>query len=203
MFHTEVLSKGSQAGSAARARFATHAFCPRLWFFRTASKKLRAIKALSQPTRWLRRHDAAPVAVPPSLPVPRGASLSTREAFGRILGDIAAADGAFAEHIVTASPDVTVSTNLGLWVNRGIFDHAERADTFREEHVVSAQRWAMSPHGQHIELGIAESNLCLLLADRRHVVPCAAEQLRDAAAQILVKLEPHAAVTGTKRTRAV
>src|SRR6516225_207909 len=61
--------------------------------------------------------------------------------------------------------DVTVSTNLGPWVNRrGIFDRAERADTFREEHVVSAQRWAMSPRGQHIELGIAESNLFLQLA---------------------------------------
>jgi len=103
--------------------------------------------------------------VPPSLPVPRAARLSTQEAFGRILGDIAAADGAFAGHIVTTSPDVTVSTNLGLWVNRrGIFDRAERADTFREEQVVSAQRWAMSPQGQHIELGIAESNLFLLLA---------------------------------------
>ena len=66
---------------------------------------------------------------------------------------------------MTTSPDVTVSTNLGLWVNRrGIFDRAERADTFREEQVVSAQRWAMSPQGQHIELGIAESNLFLLLA---------------------------------------
>ena len=61
--------------------------------------------------------------------------------------------------------DVTVSTNLGPWVNRrGIFDRAERADIFREEHVVSAQRWAMSPQGQHIELGIAESNLFLQLA---------------------------------------
>jgi len=113
----------------------------------------------------LRRHDAAPVPVPPSLPVPRGARLSTQEAFGRLLGDIAASEAALAERIVTTSPDVTVSTNLGLWVNRrGIFDRAERADTFREEHVVSAQRWAMSPQGQHIELGIAESNLFLLLA---------------------------------------
>ena len=112
-----------------------------------------------------RRHDAAAVAVPPSLPVPRGARLSTQEAFGRLLGDIAASDGALAERIVTTSPDVTVSTNLGPWVNRrGIFDRAERADTFREEKVVSAQRWAMSPQGQHIELGIAESNLFLQLA---------------------------------------
>jgi pyruvate dehydrogenase E1 component len=112
--------------------------------------------------RW---HDAPPIPVPPSLPTPRGARLSTQEAFGRILGDIAAADTALAKRIVTTSPDVTVSTNLGPWVNRrGIFDRAERADTFREEKVVSAQRWAMSPQGQHIELGIAESNLFLQLA---------------------------------------
>ncbi len=113
----------------------------------------------------VRRHDAAPVEVPPSLAAPRGERQSTQEAFGRLLGDIAAADSELARRIVTTSPDVTVSTNLGPWVNRrGIFDRAERADTFREEKVVSAQRWAMSPKGQHIELGIAESNLFLLLA---------------------------------------
>ncbi|MGC2198717.1 MAG: transketolase [Stellaceae bacterium] len=112
-----------------------------------------------------RRHNAPTVPVPASLPSPRGNRLSTQEAFGRILGDIAAAKTALAERIVTTSPDVTVSTNLGAWVNRrGIFDRAERADTFREENVVSAQRWAMSPLGQHIELGIAESNLFLQLA---------------------------------------
>ena len=112
-----------------------------------------------------RRHDAAPVPVPASLPVPRGERQSTQEAFGRLLGDIAAGDTELARRIVTTSPDVTVSTNLGPWVNRrGIFDRAERADTFREENVVSAQRWAMSPQGQHIELGIAESNLFLQLA---------------------------------------
>jgi pyruvate dehydrogenase E1 component len=103
--------------------------------------------------------------VPPTLSTPRGARLSTQEAFGRLLGDIAAGDSTLAQRIVTTSPDVTVSTNLGPWVNRrGIFDRAERADTFREEKVVSAQRWAMSPQGQHIELGIAESNLFLQLA---------------------------------------
>ncbi|HEY1301806.1 MAG TPA: transketolase, partial [Stellaceae bacterium] len=112
--------------------------------------------------RW---HRAPAVPVPPTFPVPRGERQSTQEAFGRLLGDIAAGDSELARHIVTTSPDVTVSTNLGPWVNRrGIFDRAERADTFREENVVSAQRWAMSPKGQHIELGIAESNLFLLLA---------------------------------------
>jgi pyruvate dehydrogenase E1 component len=112
-----------------------------------------------------RRHRPPPIPVPPAIPTPRGKHLSTQEAFGRILGTFATADNALAGRLVTTSPDVTVSTNLGAWVNRrGIFDRAERADTFREEKVVSAQRWGMSPQGQHIELGIAESNLFLLLA---------------------------------------
>ena len=112
-----------------------------------------------------RHHETPQIAVPDALPVPRGAVLSTQEAFGRILGGLAAGDEALASRIVTTSPDVTVSTNLGAWVNRrGIFDRAERADTFREEKVVSAQRWTMAPQGQHIELGIAESNLFLNLA---------------------------------------
>ena len=112
-----------------------------------------------------RRHRPPPLAVPDTLPVPRGGHLSTQEAFGRLLGGLAGSDGALAERIVTTSPDVTVSTNLGAWVNRrGIFDRTERSDTFREEKVVSAQRWAMSPQGQHIELGIAEQNLFLQLA---------------------------------------
>jgi pyruvate dehydrogenase E1 component len=57
-----------------------------------------------------------------------------------------------------------VSTNLGPWVNRrGIFDRHTRNDVFRDAKLASAQRWGMSPKGQHIELGIAEQNLFLLL----------------------------------------
>ncbi len=112
-----------------------------------------------------RRYETAPIAVPAALPVPRGRRQSTQEAFGRILGGLASGDSELSARIVTTSPDVTVSTNLGAWVNRrGIFDRAERADTFRDEKVVSAQRWAMGPQGQHIELGIAEHNLFLQLA---------------------------------------
>jgi pyruvate dehydrogenase E1 component len=112
-----------------------------------------------------RDHETPAIPVPDALPAPRGRRPSTQEAFGRLLGGLAGGDEALAARIVTTSPDVTVSTNLGAWVNRrGIFDRAERVDTFREEKVVSAQRWAMAPHGQHIELGIAESNLFLTLA---------------------------------------
>jgi len=112
-----------------------------------------------------RRLAAPAVAVPPSLPAPAGRRQSTQEGFGRILSDLAAGESALARHVVTCSPDVTVSTNLGGWVNRrGLFDRHERSDVFREEKVVSAQRWQMSPAGQHIELGIAENNFFILLA---------------------------------------
>jgi pyruvate dehydrogenase E1 component len=117
--------------------------------------------------RGQRRFDhaaAPPVEVPP-LPAPHGDRMSTQEGFGRILNDLAGTDGDLAARIVTTSPDVTVSTNLGGWVNRrGLFERTERQDVFRNEKVVSAQRWFMSPRGQHIELGIAEHNLFLLLA---------------------------------------
>jgi pyruvate dehydrogenase E1 component len=91
--------------------------------------------------------------------------MSTQEGFGRLLNDLARAPGEFADRIVTTSPDVTVSTNLGPWVNRrGVFDHRASVDVFREEAVSSTQKWEKSPAGQHIELGIAENNLFLLLA---------------------------------------
>jgi pyruvate dehydrogenase E1 component len=111
--------------------------------------------------------------VAPKVPVPerletgtRGkAATSTQEAFGRLLDELARGDSELARRIVTTSPDVTVSTSLGPWVNRRqIFDRRDRPDTFREERVASAQKWAASPVGQHIELGIAENNLFLTLA---------------------------------------
>jgi len=114
--------------------------------------------------RGTRRYDAAPVAVPADFPRPTAEIISTQDGFGRILAELARDGGALAERIVTTSPDVTVSTNLGGWVNRrGIFDRHPRADVFKEQKVVSAQRWGMSPEGQHIELGIAENNLFILL----------------------------------------
>ncbi len=91
--------------------------------------------------------------------------LSTQAGFGKILDALAKTDTALADRIVTIAPDVTVSTNLGPWVNRrGLFARDARADTFRDERVPSAQKWHFSPEGQHVELGIAEMNLFLLLA---------------------------------------
>src|SRR6202007_1878239 len=92
-------------------------------------------------------------------------TMSTQLGFGRLLAEIARAHPTLADRIVTTSPDVTVSTNLGGWVNRrAVFDPRERSDTFRDERIASAQNWTMSPRGQHIELGIAENNFFILLA---------------------------------------
>ncbi|MDA0704057.1 MAG: transketolase [Proteobacteria bacterium] len=114
-----------------------------------------------------RRFTADAVPVPEVLPAPdaRGKPMATQDAFGRLLNDLGRGDSPLADRIVTTSPDVTVSTNLGPWVNqRGLFNRADRADVFKEEKVVSAQRWAFNRRGQHLELGIAESNLFLTLA---------------------------------------
>ena len=59
---------------------------------------------------------------------------------------------------------MTVSTNLGSWVNRrGVFGRGTLAAS-SELATTSPQKWSVSPAGQHIELGIAESNLFILLA---------------------------------------
>lgn len=112
-----------------------------------------------------RRLRAARIDVPDRLEADIRPVMSTQDGFGRILNRLAVVGGSLADRIVSTSPDVTVSTGLGPWVNRrGIFGRSERADTFAEESVVSAQRWRMEPEGQHIELGIAETNLFLQLS---------------------------------------
>ncbi|GAB4573241.1 MAG: pyruvate dehydrogenase E1 component [Rhodothalassiaceae bacterium] len=111
-----------------------------------------------------RRYEAETIPVP-ALPVPEGAEQSTQLAFGKILNEIGRTESPLSARIVTTSPDVTVSTNLGGWVNRrGLFSREDREDVFRREEVVSAQRWGGARTGQHLELGIAESNLFLALA---------------------------------------
>ncbi|MBV9629899.1 MAG: transketolase, partial [Xanthobacteraceae bacterium] len=112
-----------------------------------------------------RRHRAATFDIPVGLPVPAAAVNSTQAGFGAILNDLAKETSPFVERIVTTSPDVTVSTNLGGWVNRRmLFGREAAADVFRNEHIASTFNWSASPQGQHIELGIAEMNLSILLS---------------------------------------
>jgi pyruvate dehydrogenase E1 component len=112
-----------------------------------------------------RRLSAPTVDVPEKLPVTIQPVMSTQTGFGALLNEIGRGDGDFAQRIVTTSPDVTVSTNLGPWVNRrGLFAREIMADTFKSERIASTFNWEFSPQGQHIELGIAEMNLFILLS---------------------------------------
>ena len=47
---------------------------------------------------------------------------------------------------------------------RGLFRRGEIPDIFAKEKIASAQKWSANNKGQHVELGIAESNLFLMLA---------------------------------------
>ena len=112
-----------------------------------------------------RRLAAPEVAIPENLPVTIQPMMATQTGFGAILNEIGRSEADYAKRIVTTSPDVTVSTNLGPWVNRrGLFARQAMADTFKSEHIPSTFNWEFSPKGQHIELGIAEMNLFILLS---------------------------------------
>lgn len=127
--------------------------------------QLQAFVAQSPIARKLAEPDASPVPVPDRLPTPDGAEQSTQGAFGRVLHELAKSDSLLADRIVTTAPDVTQTTNLGAFVNqRGLFRRQELADVFHRAKIPSAQRWKAHAAGQHIELGIAESNFFTLLA---------------------------------------
>jgi pyruvate dehydrogenase E1 component len=90
---------------------------------------------------------------------------STQQSLGRFLVEIARQSPAVAQRIVTVSPDVASSTNLGGWINKvGIWNPLERFDWFGDDKNVLV-RWVESGRGQHIELGIAEVNLVGLLSE--------------------------------------
>jgi pyruvate dehydrogenase E1 component len=90
---------------------------------------------------------------------------STQNAFGKVMFEIAKRTDDFSDRVVTTSPDVTVSTNLGGFVNRrGVFHRRAHKDVFRNRRIPSAQVWSMAETGQHVELGIAENNLFIALA---------------------------------------
>ncbi len=110
-----------------------------------------------------RRFDDARLVVP-AISVATDREMSTQMAFGKILDDLAKGDSALAARIMTTSPDVTGTTSLGPWVNRRkLFARAEKADAFIEHRIPSTAKWNFAPEGQHVELGIAEMNLFLLL----------------------------------------
>jgi pyruvate dehydrogenase E1 component len=85
---------------------------------------------------------------------------STQQAFGDALVQLAR-DGGLGARLVTASPDVAISTNLGGWINRvGVFSAREEPSFEEGSRVLE---WKPRPAGQHIELGISEMNLFMWL----------------------------------------
>jgi pyruvate dehydrogenase E1 component len=110
-----------------------------------------------------RRHGDARLPVP-TLAAPDDREISTQAAFGKILDHLARGDSELAARILTTSPDVTGTTSLGPWVNRRkLFARQFQEDVFRRENIPSTAKWEFAPEGQHLELGIAEMNLFLLL----------------------------------------
>ncbi|AKT50450.1 transketolase-like TK C-terminal-containing protein [Arsenicicoccus sp. oral taxon 190] len=103
--------------------------------------------------------------VPDELPWGHKAVTSTQAAFGRVLSDLTRAAPEVARRVVTVSPDVASSTNLGGWINKtGVWSVGERHDWFADD-AERVLRWTEGSRGQHIELGIAETNLVGLAAE--------------------------------------
>ncbi|MGY1669061.1 transketolase-like TK C-terminal-containing protein [Geodermatophilus sp. SYSU D00710] len=84
---------------------------------------------------------------------------TTQAALGRTLLDLNRAAPEVGRRVVTVSPDVSSSTNLGGWVNKvGVWSHEDRRNWFADD-PETILHWRERPSGQHVELGIAETNL--------------------------------------------
>ncbi|NOK62181.1 MAG: pyruvate dehydrogenase E1 [Chloroflexi bacterium AL-W] len=99
--------------------------------------------------------------IPDDLSIPTSGVPSTQETFGRLLVRLADIPE-LRDRIVTTSPDVSVSTNLAGWINKmGVFALQEEPNYDTEGYRIL--KWKRGPQGQHIELGISEMNLFMLL----------------------------------------
>ena len=122
-----------------------------------------AARRLARPRAGARRASRAPV--PDDLGREHKGTASTQQAFGRFFVDLVREAPEVAERVVTVSPDVGTSTNLGGWINKaGIWSVGDRIDWFADD-TDTLVRWRETDHGRHIELGIAEVNLVGLLGE--------------------------------------
>ena len=127
-----------------------------------------AARACLEAAERLRRDPVEDVPAPP-VPTDLGRTptgkANTQTALGRTLMDVSRAAPEVGGRIVTVAPDVSSSTNLGGWVNKhGVWSVAERTDWFADDSE-TILHWRERPTGQHIELGIAETNLVCLLGE--------------------------------------
>jgi pyruvate dehydrogenase E1 component len=104
-----------------------------------------------------------------NLQIPEGTAFayhglrSTQQTFGTILSMLSRELPDIARRIVTVSPDVASSTNLGGWISKHEVWQRGQQEELPEDQVAGILRWTASPDGQHIELGISENNLFLML----------------------------------------
>lgn len=90
-------------------------------------------------------------------------SMATQQTFGLIMTAISRELPEVTDRVVTVSPDVASSTNLGGWINKvGVWGE-ENQEPMPEESIIRALRWEVHARGQHIELGISENNLFMML----------------------------------------
>jgi pyruvate dehydrogenase E1 component len=125
--------------------------------------------ALCAATAVRLRREPVPTATPPDVPADLGrtpsGSATTQAALGRALLDLTRSAPDAAARVVTLAPDVSSSTNLGGWVNKvGVWAARERVDWFADD-PETILHWRERPTGQHLELGIAETNLVGLLGE--------------------------------------
>ena len=105
----------------------------------------------------------------PELDIPGGfergyrGMMSSQQIFGLVLTDISRNIPEVAERLVTVSPDVASSTNLGGWINKAGLWSRKAREQLPEEGEGRALQWVESDKGQHIELGISENNLFMML----------------------------------------
>ncbi len=103
------------------------------------------------------------ISIPEGFPRTYGGKISTQQVFGLVLTQICRDSPKLAERIASVSPDVASSTNLGGWINKvGVWNDFPPTDLPGEE-IKRSLMWEESPNGQHIELGISENNLFMML----------------------------------------
>ena len=115
------------------------------------------------------RREPIVTGAPPAVPLDIGRTphgiANTQAALGRALLDLTRAAPEAARRVVTVSPDVSSSTNLGGWVNKvGVWSPTERGNWFDDD-AQTYMHWNEKPTGQHVELGIAETNLVGLIGE--------------------------------------
>ncbi|MFA5710117.1 pyruvate dehydrogenase [Mycolicibacterium sp.] len=115
------------------------------------------------------RREPLPTVTRPEVPTdigrtPKGTS-TTQAALGRLLLDLTREAPEVAKRVVTVSPDVSSTTNLAGWVNKvGVWSASERHNWFADD-AQTLMHWNERPTGQHMELGIAETNLVGLIGE--------------------------------------